>query len=379
MTKKLHLIWFCHQPFFIPDHEILSRVHSTYFPVLDAHIERNIPITFGMTAGTLERINSLVPDFIVFLRAAIAAGNIKLLGTAAFHPILPELGRIWLDRQIEYDKNTRANLDLQSIPLFWPTELAWSMRLARVLCEHGYSSVVVNNHCIDLMNTAPRWNKSGQFLNPKPFVPDSRPRHSRIRIELESGTSSSDIDVVSRNDSISNGIVGLLHKNCSHKDKVDSFMELLDTELTNAMDKNSPIVLGEDPERILPERLGDYLRLLDHLVDKGINFSSIDDLFSNPPSAYTKHVPSGTMQGSDELWSSTVEDRWFRGQLTDLLNRHAKFELDALYPSRELIERKVMQIQDSGFYFWPYIARTRSTYFEKMAEIDELLNTETGK
>src|SRR6056297_3860781 len=109
---KVHLIWFAHQPFFVPDDELINRVYSTYFPILDIHAERDIPVSFGITGGTLERISRLVPEFVPFLRELVRDGWVDCIGTAAFHPLLPELDRYWIDRQLEFDKELKESLRL---------------------------------------------------------------------------------------------------------------------------------------------------------------------------------------------------------------------------------------------------------------------------
>lgn len=124
MLGALHVLWFCHQPFFVPDDEVVWRVNSSYRPIVDAFRDRSLPMSLGITGGLLERIANLVPEFLEELRQAVEEGQLTLVGTAAHHPVLPWLSTNSARAQIAEDQRIRAKLDLPSLPVFWPTELA---------------------------------------------------------------------------------------------------------------------------------------------------------------------------------------------------------------------------------------------------------------
>ena len=49
--RRVHLVWFFHQPYFVSDDEISWRVDATYSPLLDALRARSIGCSLGITAS----------------------------------------------------------------------------------------------------------------------------------------------------------------------------------------------------------------------------------------------------------------------------------------------------------------------------------------
>ena len=370
VRHNLHLVWFAHQPFFIPDAELVDRVHSTYIPIVDIHVERQIPISLGITGGTLERISKLVPEFISSLKDAMADGWIDCIETAAFHPLLPELDRYWVNKQIEYDKKIKRTLGISTVPVFWPTELAWSNRLAEILIQQGYKYVVIDSSCVNKRNSWPNWATTDKRLVSRPPISANVTRHSKLSLKSSVNGRKINLDVITRNGSVANELVSILHDNRGYADKLAPFLEVLGHEARLSYDPLDIVVLGEDPERILPERLGEYLIFLDQLHEQGTVFHKIKDILDKPSSDSAIHIPAGTMQGDANIWSSSLEDRWYRRQLDDVCRNFLHWRSTANGPEVEAIERQIMQIQDSGFYFWPYIARTRTPFYEAISRIE---------
>src|SRR5580704_18083682 len=159
MTKRIHLMWFGHQPFFITDDEIRWRVYSSYLPLIDALVERAIPFSLGLSGGTLERMDKLVPGFLEQLRTSIGTGLISIAGTAAHHPVMPWLSTASARAHIEEDKRIRKEHGLPSAGVFWPTELAWSMRVGKLVHDAGYHAIVIDSRCCDTADLMPTWKQ----------------------------------------------------------------------------------------------------------------------------------------------------------------------------------------------------------------------------
>ena len=143
--QRIHLIWFFHQPFFVPDDEILWRINSTYLPLIDALTSRGIRFSLGLTASLLERSAILYPRFVEVLQKGAATGNFSLMGTTAYHPVLPWLSGKSARAQILVDREVKARFNLPRAKVFWPTELAWSTRVGTLAAEFGYDTVVVDS------------------------------------------------------------------------------------------------------------------------------------------------------------------------------------------------------------------------------------------
>lgn len=99
--KKIHLVWQVHQPFFIPEKELIWRVNSSYLPLIDALKQRKVPFSLNITGGTLERLSKSCPTFISELKVCIKKGIFTFLGSAAYHPILPFLPTASLKAQLK--------------------------------------------------------------------------------------------------------------------------------------------------------------------------------------------------------------------------------------------------------------------------------------
>ena len=182
MYSPVHLIWFCHQPFFIPDDEIVWRINSSYEPIIDAFVERELPLTMGISGGLLERIFDLKPSFVDWLRDLIAQRKLSILGTAYYHPLLPSLVEPWALTHILEDSRVRSALELPTLNILWPTELAWSMQVGSLAADAGYGAVIIDSTCRDLVDTYPTWSLNEDRLIRSYGQKDRARRPSRIRI-----------------------------------------------------------------------------------------------------------------------------------------------------------------------------------------------------
>ncbi|HTV32186.1 MAG TPA: hypothetical protein VME69_03665 [Methylocella sp.] len=366
-----------HQPFFISDEELSWRVDSTYFPLLEALRDRSIKCSVGVTGSLLERCAQLRPDFIEALLEAIQGDWIMLLGTAAYHPILPWLSTQSARAQILVDREVKARLGLPTSNVFWPTELAWSMRVGALAIELGYETVVIDNCSRDAANIVPRWRSDSGGLYPVVNVDQPLGIASKISTVVSSSGACPSLNLWVRERALSNALLETMHSDEERATHYfDIFSAALESTFARAKDPSAPLVLADDPERYLPNGLTRLQGLLDTAISTSVEFVSPREFISGPCQNFLSYVPAGTMEDSDWMWSATTDDQWFRRYL-DQLTLRVETACDLLCPKTEKehdIRRKLLRVQDSGFYFWHYVSRTRRDFYLNLVEIEDWLN-----
>jgi|GEM_PF-3608626 len=375
MLGRLHFIWFCHQPFFIPDEEVAWRVDATYVPLIDAFVERDLPFSLGLTGGLLERIAGLRPEFIAWLRTLLEEEKLSLIGSAYQHPLLPDLESRWAEAHLDEDLRVRRELALPSRAVLWPTELAWAMPVGSLAAGRGYDAVVVDGSCRDAADTAPTWAQAEGRLRRRRLAPQRGARPSRLTLRLEEGRS---IELLVRERELSNALLDAVRgEERDERVQLQDFLGALRRVQANAASPQGPLLIGEDAERLLPDGLPALLDLLDGLQREGVDFCGLARFRAEAAARPIDYVPAGTMEEDLDLWEGNLDDRWFRAQL----HRSAAEMTACLDPAapRDAVERhwrdRMLALQDSGFYFWPYVSRSRRPFFDGLQEVDAWLRT----
>jgi hypothetical protein len=369
-------MWFAHQPFFVPDEEVEWRLNSSYIPLIDGFVERGIPFSFGMTGALLLRVSKLDPSFIELLQQHIKAGCISLLGTAAHHPFLPWLTTGSTAAQIEEDQSIRNKLGLNSLNVFWPPELAWSMRVGRSIMTAGYKAVVVDRSCCELSDTPPLWSAANSTLAPDAMRPRRANKHSRLTLEFKFARTTQCLDVWVRQRTLSESLVDAIKGD--HEDTaihVERFIDALERATDEMIIRDAPVLFGEDIERIFPDSIAEFFNVLDKLPEHNVTFCSAHEFQERALPSRTSYVPAGTMQFDEILWANTFDDRVYRDHLervTSLFERIVGLNV----PSAQALfwKNELLKIQDSGFYFWPFISRSRRPFYDTLFDIEEWLN-----
>ena len=375
--RRLHLIWFFHQPFFVPDDEILWQINSTYMPLVEALTDRGIHFTLGITAGLLERCAALKPDFVQILQKGIEECKFTLIGTTAHHPILPWLSGRSSRAHILVDREVKARLGLPTAKVFWPTELAWSMRVGSLAAEFGYETVVVDSSARDAANMLPRWENTQQGLCPNLTVDCPLGTSPKVNTHVGAGDNQIPLTLWVRERTLSNAILEVMHSDEEESHgEFAVFEKVLESVRMRASDPFAPLILADDPERFLPNGLARLLRLLDASQKASIEFVSSQDLTAMPTDAYLNYIPASTMEGSDAMWSAAVDDSWFRTHL-DHLTARTEARIDLLRPKNSIeqaIRQKLLRTQDSSFYFWHFVGRARREFYSNLVEIENWLD-----
>lgn len=375
--QSIHFVWLMHQPFFIPDDEIAWRVDSTYTPLLDSLFERNITASIGITGSLLVRCANIRPEFVDLLRRACNEKRIQIMGTGNYHPFLPYLSTASADTQIRIDRDIKKSLGLILSNVFWPNELAWSMRIGAMAIRAGYNSVLIDSLCSDQANAVPMWvaNESGlsatQISND-----DSVGISSKIATKVYADGKDCELELLVRDHGLAQKFVELMTgENEDAQHHLDDFLAQSEKSRLRSTTPNAPIILAEDAERILPVGIGRFLDLLDGLVDLGVVFIPPEEMIRLRPDTHYRHVPAGTMEGEDTLWTKSTDDRWFRDALERVsLGIASRFSLsNPVTADERMIRDLLLQTQDSGFYFWRFIARTRTPFYKNLQIMEEWL------
>ena len=373
---QLHCIWFCHQPAFIPDAEIAWRVDSTYEPLLDALLDRGIPSTFGMTGSLLRRCASIRPEFVADLRRSAQQGRISLLGTAAYHPVLPWLSSRSAHAQVLVDKQIKDDLGLPTMDLFWPTELAWSARIGALARHHGYSSVVVDSASRDAADMLPQWTDDGHGLKPDVSIHPNLGLASRIQSPVGTGAGRSALTLWVRERSLSKALLEAVHADDDDAAQFMVFARALRASTAMARAPSAPLLLAEDAERLLPNGLERLLTIFDMSLKSGLRFIDAAAFERTPCQQTIGYVPAGTMEEADAMWLATIDDEWYLRHSSNVAQR-VESRFDLLHPRTDEerdIRDTLLRAQDSSFYFWHYLSRTRQNFYADLWKIENWLD-----
>jgi predicted glycosyl hydrolase (DUF1957 family) len=376
IPTNIHYIWQIHQPFFIEDEEVNWRIHSTYIPLVDALIDRNIPFSLNITGSTLDRIATLCPEFITEIREKIQSGMITFLGSAAFHPILPWLPTKSALAQIHYDREIKNRLDLKVCNAFWPTELAWSTKAGFCAISCGYDYVVIDSCSRDLIDRVPMWQNDGVGLKPVKETLDRLGNTSKLKTHISLSNEQKPLTCLVRERGISNEILKqMIGEEETASIHLENVLNSIEFAKNKALDPKTTIIIAEDAERFLPNYLTRFLDLLDEFQSHGINFTTLNEVVENGKTIETEHIPASTMEGDDRMWLMSVDDYWFRSYL-EQVTLEAERKIDFLDPpseKEEMIRNKLLSIQDSGFYFWHYVSRTRKPFYDVIFDVEKEL------
>jgi hypothetical protein len=277
--------------------------------------------------------------------------------------------------QIEEDQSIRNKLGLKSLNVFWPPELAWSMRVGRCIMAAGYKAIVVDRSYCELSDTFPLWSAVNSTLAPEAVRPRRANKHSRLTLELKFNRSPQFLDVWVRQRTLSESLVDAIkgdHEATSiHVERFVSALERITDEM---IVRDAPVLFGEDVERIFPDSIAEFFNVLDKLAELNVTFCSATEFQERALPSKTSYVPAGTMELDEVLWANTFDDRVYRDHLERVTNQFERIVgLKARSPEELFWRNELLKIQDSGFYFWPFISRSRRPFYDVLLDIEEWL------
>ncbi|GMR18885.1 MAG: hypothetical protein BMS9Abin34_007 [Patescibacteria group bacterium] len=133
--------------------EITRKIAEESYAPLVAFLDSNpkAKLTLNINASLSEQLAELgYRDVLAGIRRLTERGQVELLGSGAFHPLLTRLPFSEISRQVRL--NERMNRELIG-PIykprgFFPPELAYSRKVGNVLAELGYEWVLAEDCCI---------------------------------------------------------------------------------------------------------------------------------------------------------------------------------------------------------------------------------------
>jgi hypothetical protein len=382
--RTLALFWHIHQPFFVPDSEVADQVLESYGPLLELHERLEVPLSMNVSGGLLARLPAIDPELLVRLRRLVDRGLLELVGSGAYHPLLPLLVPERARAQIAFDVETKRRLLGVSPRGFWPADLGWTHWLVPLLAEHGVCWTVVDGSARVLGSSLPGWQPEERW-GQKVLAPRVRP----LLHESELGEISalrvgeSMVHALTRHPGLSWKLVdldeGVLHR----PDDVPSFERAIDEYFASGA---SLLVLGDDGERVNGRTLVAYEAILRTLKDRTdavvLGSAAVE---RRAVGAEERYLPTSTFLADFAAWFAVADDlACFRlldaftrelGQARALSRRLGDLTASA---ALDAIAAELLPLEDSGLYFWRFSRRTREPFIERLHELERRLHALGG-
>lgn len=377
--QSIALFWHIHQPFFVPDAEVVEQVTESYLPLLELHERLELPFSLNVSAGLLVRLEALAPELVERLRRAHESGLVELVASGAFHPMLPLLPFERARRQIAFDVEAKRRI-LSCTPRgFWPADLGFSQFLVPLLAELGIEWTVVDGAARVLGSSLPGWERK-EKLGQAVLSPRIRP----LLFDAELGRTvtvrvgEARVAALARHPALTWSLVDLEAGVLHHPESLDSFL----TNLSSFWASGAELcVFGDDGERINGRTQRSYEELLRALSSAGNRFVLGSTAVSmTRPTAEEVYLPTTTFLVDLEAWLTTADD-WISFRLLDELQRDlATTETVARLGSHHELLAKLREIgdamlpiEDSSFYFWKFLRRTREPFIQRIHELRQEL------
>ena len=328
MSRDLALVWHIHQPFFVPDAEVLEQLVESYRPLLALHRELSLPFTLNVCGGLLSRLARLAPDWVGELRGELDAERVELVGSGMFHPMLPLMPYERARRQIEADLEAKRAL-LGAAPAgFWPTDNGWAHWLVPLLAERGVAWVVVDSSAAVQGAVLPSWrgaHKHGHRVLEPELSPLVGARELGQVHRLCHGEAQ--VFALLRHHELSWDLVDRQEGALHHEARLSPFLAGVRAHYASGADL---LVLGDDGERVRPQTLPGYRRCLEALRDDGVRFvTGSRALAPRRAGATERYLPATTSLVDLSAWLTTMDDHACHGQLRAVQDRFVRLERQA--------------------------------------------------
>ena len=136
-----------YQPANADDYKIKEALEYSYLRLLRALEEHpEIKFTINISGCLLLRLNLIQPDFISRLRKLVNCGQIELVGSAAYHALLPLVSEDEVRRQIKENEEILQKFfgfEFQPRGFFLP-EMAYSSGVAKIIKDFGYEWLILD-------------------------------------------------------------------------------------------------------------------------------------------------------------------------------------------------------------------------------------------
>ncbi len=372
MTRDLVLIWHVHQPFFVPDDEVLEQVQRSYEPLLAVHeASPSRPLALNVCGGLLRRLARLAPGWVARLRAAVEAGHVEPLGSGMFHPMLPMLPVPRARAQILADADTKEELLGVRPRGFWPTDLGWSHHLVPLVAEAGVAWVAVDSSAKVQAAALPAWEER-HVMGHRVLAPEIAPLVGPSELgeihALQFGEAT--VAALLRHHALSWDLIEQQRGAIRDAAAREAWLDAVEAHFDAGADL---LVLGDDGERVDPQTLLGYQATLEGLEARGVRFVRGEDAVAGraPRPIY---LPASTAQVDFAPWETCADDRVclrrleaVQARLIAAERRHGR---EAVAP----LSDRLLELEDAALTFWKFLRRTREPFLVGLAELDAALD-----
>jgi hypothetical protein len=144
----------------------------------------------------------------------------------------------------------------------------------------------------------------------------------------------------------------------------------------------SLLVLGDDGERIHPQTIITYQRLLEALRQQEITLvTGSAALEAHAAEATEAYLPTSTFLVDFSAWLTTPDDFVCLRQLDEVQRRFEDVCRQARRRGSEEVQqtltklgKELLKTEDSAFYFWKYLRRTREPFLDTLAHLRSALD-----
>jgi alpha-amylase len=138
----------CHQPvgnFGFVFEEAFKRSYKPFLDVLERH--PNIKLALHYSGSLIDWLSENQPQFISRIRQMVAKGQVEMLASGYYEPILPMIPETDRRSQIELMKAALKKLTLKDVSGLWLTERVWEPQLPETLekCGINYTFLDTNH------------------------------------------------------------------------------------------------------------------------------------------------------------------------------------------------------------------------------------------
>jgi hypothetical protein len=358
MKNKIVLtfVWHCYQPPIISDSEVQEIVDDSYFNILSLHKKLQIPLAINIQGCLLKRLTLLNSSFISFCKDLLDTGELQLLSSAYYHPILPLIHPEDARLQIEMNRAVIEETFGMRPSIFYPPELAWSPWLLKILYENKFSWTLIGS---------PTYIDS-QGINPLISFAEIYSSYIMHMGQYRLGIYICDCESSE-----------LIRKalTTDKQNSLDSVKSLL------AKARGNPYphaILWGDGEMITSACLKTYEQILLHFKKiEGVSFKLMEENLEDQKETDTRFIISGTRKHGYEPWVASSENITY---LRLLANIRMKYEIVKSHVRTQRYIRNLNEIHDlilaaesSCFLFWKYVPRFSTAGYEYIFKAQTLL------
>ncbi|MEM3396091.1 MAG: hypothetical protein QW620_01100 [Thermoplasmata archaeon] len=153
MAVYLVQVWHLHQPVTQEKRWIDVATEKAYNKLLDTYGKHpTIKFNLNITGSLLENLEKYHPETIERVRAGIARGQLRLITTGYYQPLIPLIPSAHAIAHIRKNTETLRRIFGQEPKSAWVPERAWEPWEAEVWADAGVENVLIDDHVLQRGN-----------------------------------------------------------------------------------------------------------------------------------------------------------------------------------------------------------------------------------